>query len=237
MSPHTRPRAASKQDRIVEATRELLLRHGFRGVTVAEVAKRAQVGKGTVYLYWPTKDDLVLELFTREHLHAVGRLVDALAADPATVLPRNLFPLMQRIAVDQPFVRALRTADLELLGLITGHPRATTMLRALDPGVVVASILPVLREHRIVRTDLPAEAQAYAAHAVASGFLGLATGVFPPGGPAVADREPATALADTMRLLLEPAEPADGAAVAAAAAAVRSLVAAVRDGLRPEAAR
>ena len=45
--------------RILAAARELVLKRGVKGLTVAEIAARAHVGKGTAYLYWPTKEDLL----------------------------------------------------------------------------------------------------------------------------------------------------------------------------------
>lgn len=222
----TVPAPAAKQTRILRAAAELLLAHGFRGVTISDVARRAHVGKGTVYLYWSTKEELFVELFVRDMLDAVDQVVAALDADPSVVLPRRFFLLLQRLALERPFVRALQTTDVDLMGLLTEHPRTVALAEA--PGAVMAAVLPVLREHGVVRDDLAPEVQIYAAQAVAGGFLGLVTGVFPPAGPAVAIDAPEHAVAATFRLLLEPGEPPDAAAVTAAADAARSVVAAVR---------
>jgi AcrR family transcriptional regulator len=40
--------------RILDATAELLLRHGYRRVTIDDIARHADIGKGTVYLHWKT---------------------------------------------------------------------------------------------------------------------------------------------------------------------------------------
>jgi AcrR family transcriptional regulator len=44
---------------IVDAAFELFAEHGFDGVTVAAVARRANVSEATVFNYFPTKEDLV----------------------------------------------------------------------------------------------------------------------------------------------------------------------------------
>ena len=54
-----------KAARILDSARELVLDHGVRKVTVSEIARTAGVGKGTVYLYWAAKEDLILGLFAR----------------------------------------------------------------------------------------------------------------------------------------------------------------------------
>ncbi|HET9654002.1 MAG TPA: TetR/AcrR family transcriptional regulator, partial [Kineosporiaceae bacterium] len=50
---------------IVAATVELLQHHGIAGLSVEEVARRANVAKATVYRRWPTKQDLVLAVLAR----------------------------------------------------------------------------------------------------------------------------------------------------------------------------
>ena len=56
---------------VIEAAGDLLIVRGAKGFTVADVAQRAHVGKGTVYLYWPTKEDLLVGLVGRAFLGLV----------------------------------------------------------------------------------------------------------------------------------------------------------------------
>ena len=61
--------------RILDVTAELLLRHGYRRVTIDDIARHADIGKGTVYLHWKTRDDLFKAVFEREVLHALTELL------------------------------------------------------------------------------------------------------------------------------------------------------------------
>lgn len=56
-----RPRSEETRRAILEATRQLLGEVGYTRLTLTEVAARAGAGKATVYRWWPTKGDLVLE--------------------------------------------------------------------------------------------------------------------------------------------------------------------------------
>lgn len=60
---------------IAEAARRLFTRRGFEQVTVADVARQADVSVGTVFNYFPTKEDLFfsgMEAFEAGLLKAVG---------------------------------------------------------------------------------------------------------------------------------------------------------------------
>ena len=52
----------NKRDIILEATIRVLRDRGLSGLKVEEVAKQAEVGKGTVYLYFEDKQDLLKAL-------------------------------------------------------------------------------------------------------------------------------------------------------------------------------
>ena len=56
-----RPRDPRSHDAILGAVLDLLGAVGYRSLTIAAVARRAGVGKATVYRWWPSKLDLILE--------------------------------------------------------------------------------------------------------------------------------------------------------------------------------
>jgi AcrR family transcriptional regulator len=59
---------------IADKARELFARDGFENVSVAEIARMAEVSETTVFNYFPTKEDLVyhgLEAFEEQLLQAV----------------------------------------------------------------------------------------------------------------------------------------------------------------------
>ncbi|MDR2536035.1 MAG: TetR/AcrR family transcriptional regulator [Treponema sp.] len=47
---------------ILRCTKELLLEHGIDGVSMQDIAKKAELSKGTLYLYFPSKEDLYREI-------------------------------------------------------------------------------------------------------------------------------------------------------------------------------
>lgn len=60
---------------ILEAAEALLIEKGYHEASIEEIAARVGIAKGTVYLHFPSKQDLVIALLDR-HLAAFRQLVD-----------------------------------------------------------------------------------------------------------------------------------------------------------------
>jgi len=52
-----------KKNRILEAATEVFSQKGYAGASVADIAARADVGKGTIYEYFDSKEDLFFAVF------------------------------------------------------------------------------------------------------------------------------------------------------------------------------
>ena len=61
-----RPRDQAKRQAILSAAIQLLDQYGYHGLTVEGVAARAQVGKSTIYRWWPGKQQLVVDALSQE---------------------------------------------------------------------------------------------------------------------------------------------------------------------------
>jgi TetR/AcrR family transcriptional repressor of nem operon len=62
--PRTQPPDV-RREQLLDAAERLLLEQGLRATTVADVASEAGVAKGTMYLYFPSRDELLAALRSR----------------------------------------------------------------------------------------------------------------------------------------------------------------------------
>jgi TetR/AcrR family fatty acid metabolism transcriptional regulator len=62
-SPKPASRGGDKRERILRAAVRVFAKNGFYDTRVSEVAKAAGVADGTIYLYFKSKDELLLSLF------------------------------------------------------------------------------------------------------------------------------------------------------------------------------
>ena len=62
---------AAKRERILDAAVLEIARHGYYGTTVATIASRAGVADGTIYLYFKSKEEILVSIFER----AMGQFI------------------------------------------------------------------------------------------------------------------------------------------------------------------
>jgi AcrR family transcriptional regulator len=199
--------------RILDAATELLLRHGYRRVTVDDVASRAGIGKGTVYLHWKTREDLFKAVFEREVLEAVDELVRTLREDPEAWMLHRLARSYFLAIMRRPLLKAVFLADAELLGKLA---RPGSGAREQRHRLASHAYFELLAEHGLLRTDLRPDAVAYAFMAMLEGFIQAEAAVDEQLGSGIEER--ADLLALTVQRAFESGRslsPATGQAVAA----------------------
>jgi AcrR family transcriptional regulator len=180
---------------IAETAWRLFADRGFAQVTVAEVARQAQVAVATVFNYFPTKEDLFYH-----RLETFGaRLVDAIATR----------------AEGEPVLVAFRRYLLESGGLLAqveaGDPQALERLRTVN-RVIAASPALLAREQRALARNADALAALLAAETdtqahdlrpqiAANALIGVQRALIDYiRRRVVADEEPARLAADVRRL-------------------------------------
>jgi AcrR family transcriptional regulator len=103
--------AEDKQERheaILDAAERLLQRSLERMANVAEVADEAGLAKGTVYLYFPSKEELLLALHERHVGDFFGALIERLSnSEPITL--DHMLTLTRTYMVDPPTFLPLAT--------------------------------------------------------------------------------------------------------------------------------
>lgn len=78
------PRVSAKRERLLEAAKVLIHRHGFNQTTLAHIAEESAVPLGNVYYYFKTKDDIaraVIEEYVG-HFKAMVRGIEGREPDP-----------------------------------------------------------------------------------------------------------------------------------------------------------
>ena len=142
-------RAAKRED-ILAAARRVFARQGFRGTTIADIAEEAKIALGTIYLYFPSKEDVFAALSQELHQIIAGALTDV---SPAETLDEAV-----RARIDNVFRGCAENRDLVRLVVLNTDPdsAATKRLRAADEkraGPLVEIITSAIEQGVVRRGD------------------------------------------------------------------------------------
>lgn len=176
---HESDDAGSRAERLLDAAARLVVRLGYRRVTMDDVAREAGVGKGTVYLHFRTKEALFVTVMLREQRTMVGAITAGMRADPTQALPARMFGSVYRRLAEDPIGRAVYLGDVETFGKLAEEAAATLGELGERRERAARAHLRLLREAGLLRTDLPESAQRYLLSSVATGFFLLDPAMLP----------------------------------------------------------
>lgn len=100
---------SDKRERILSAAESVFAEHGFFHAKVSQIAQKAGVADGTIYLYFKSKDDLLISLFETRMTQVCEAMVSAIAADKTNT-------------------DKLRTFVKTHLGMVQEHPNLAEVL-------------------------------------------------------------------------------------------------------------
>jgi TetR/AcrR family fatty acid metabolism transcriptional regulator len=103
---------ADKRDRILAAAERVFGRRGFFAARVSEIAKDAGVADGTIYLYFKSKDDLLISLFELRMKQVNEALRAAVASAPPPEQLHAFIRAYLRLVHDDPAAAEVITIEL-----------------------------------------------------------------------------------------------------------------------------
>ncbi|MEL7344365.1 MAG: TetR/AcrR family transcriptional regulator [Pseudomonadota bacterium] len=130
---------AARRDAILIAAREAMLEDGYDAVTMAGLARRAGLAKGTLYLYFQTKEEVLLWLYV-EALEAVTASLEAACIRPLD--DEAFIKVMMKAVTDTPLFLAMNarlTSVIELNTSCAALIEAKREMMAFHPRIAGAT--------------------------------------------------------------------------------------------------
>lgn len=189
-----------RADALLDATAELLITGGSRQIRIEEVARRAGVGKGTVYLHWQSRDHLLLSVGAREAAAMTDTAIAAIRADPAEAAPHRYLRRHFLEAMRRPILQLIFSADGTDLAAFAHQPARSGL--AASKMITSRDYLIALADHHLLRSGIDLSDVDYGLQAVAYGFF--AVGPLLPGDPQSDLDHRADQLAGVIRCSFEP---------------------------------
>jgi len=117
------------EDQVLDAAHSCILEYGVRRTTLAEIARRAQVSRPTVYRRWADTRAVVSSLLTRE----IGAVMPSLTGDVPIrqLVSEGAAVVGNRIRTHPLFVKILQS-DPDILGTYILHRLGTSQSLIID---------------------------------------------------------------------------------------------------------
>lgn len=149
-----RPRVPDRRGRILTAAQELIAERGWPDTTVADIAARAGIGKGAVYLEFPDKSAILAAVLNRGMRRMTARVHRrVLDAQHLVDLPA-VYRFGVEALLDDPLMRALYLGDQAILG---EHVRGVTDDRYLRRMGWLGDYITRLQDSGTVDPAVPAD--------------------------------------------------------------------------------
>lgn len=217
--PSTPNKRALRAQRILDAAAQLLERWGYSRVTIDDIAKQADVGKGTVYLHWPNREALFMAVLQRELLQFMDELAPTLRNNPEELLLHRLVRLFWLAATRRPLIRAVFVQDFETLGRLTTAGDPTFIAQQYE---AFEAYVELLKQSHLLRGDITAREVMYIYRATITGFF-LAERLIPADYQIDAERK-ADLLATIFQRTFEIPDPPPRAAIKAIAPEIVKII-------------
>ena len=110
------PRQAAKREQIVGAASRVFAARPYHVVCMDDIAEAARVGKGTLYRYFPSKEDLYLGVVAEAFDLLIRQLerVEVEDLPPAVALARTIEAIVETFARHLPFFRLMHQGEARL---------------------------------------------------------------------------------------------------------------------------
>lgn len=159
--------------RIFEAAARLFQERGYKKVTISDITAAAGVGKGTLYLYWPSKQDLTLALIASDMIRTMTQLREALATDPRIAMPSQIALFLLEAARQRPVLATFNT-DPAIVGVMEQRPESYEILRNTSFLPLLSAALPKMRELGLISHQLSVQEQIFSCHTLMLGAISIA---------------------------------------------------------------
>jgi AcrR family transcriptional regulator len=147
--------AEEREKQIVEAALAVFGERGVAGARLEEIAQRAGVGKGTIYLYFASKDDLFRAVVQHTVVEAVMRFTEAERAGGVEERLRGLLADFWRYVRSQSFQTMYRL----VLGELSQFPELVKSYSQQVSGRVSAAVAQLLEEGIAAGVFRPSDAR------------------------------------------------------------------------------
>jgi AcrR family transcriptional regulator len=172
----------TREQRILDATADLIVRQGYDKITMSDVAEAVGISRGIVYLHFDTKEKLFEALLIREITYYAKTWEEYFETDPRAGTIGGIFRGVLHAINSHPLMTAIVRRDKRILGSYLHKPDG--MLASLESSSISPTLIQALQEAGTVRKGIDPVVTAHILDMLSYGQLTIGdfkpTDTFPP---------------------------------------------------------
>lgn len=145
----------NRRNAILKAARKLFFENGFRPVTVESIAKKAELSKGSIYLYFNSKEEIYTQILLNDidkfHEHFNDLLLNPISASEALLRFSGIY--VDLFLNDRELFRILMTFMLHTINMNLPEELNLHIIRTTNRNI---SILEEIFKYGVERGEFPA---------------------------------------------------------------------------------
>lgn len=160
-----------REERILEAAEELIVRYGYDKATVSEIADAAGVSKGAIYLHFASKEALFDALLARAMERYAVAWMKAVEEDPQGGTIGGMYRNVLKAIGESPLMEAMLQQNSQVLGSYL-HSEDTLLKRA-QTRSMRPEFVALMQAHGCVRQDVKPGVVAHVMDILGYGMMGI----------------------------------------------------------------
>ncbi|HST06032.1 MAG TPA: helix-turn-helix domain-containing protein [Chloroflexia bacterium] len=199
VSGKRRAKQEVREDVILDAAAELIQRWGYNKTTVDDIARKAGVAKGTIYLHWKTRDELFQALMDRETRVITEDIQQRITGDPDGATIHGSMKHSLLATAQYPLMKAVLLRDADMLGKWGRKQEHTGAYERRLAGYT--ALLDLARKAGLVRADMEMREQLYLLSVLSIGML--IADAWLPDEVKLSDEQAVNVISETVKRTLE----------------------------------
>ncbi len=155
-----RPENEEREQRILDAAANLIIRYGYDKTTMGDIADAAGIGRGVLYLHFHGKEEVLDALIAREFPRYAQAWLGHMEADPRGGTIGGLFRSVLYAINSSPFMAAIAKRDKGVFGSYLRRPN--NLFASMQANSTISTeFTRAMQEAGVIRRDIDAAVIAY----------------------------------------------------------------------------
>lgn len=167
------PKTSNVKEAIIRESTRLFLANGFRGTSVKQITEEAGIGRGTLYWYFKSKDEILITIFNKFESELLDKSVEAVRNCRGNFVAK--YKTFHKFTTE--FARNNRELSLAFNSLMTEMAGTNTEAERVSKAVyekfrlIIQGLLEEGKRDGSVRKDVDSALYAYVVMAGHTGML------------------------------------------------------------------